>query len=47
MKQIIFNNTIYPVIDETATHYICPPYNSNEGYYYIDKTRANKLITPL
>lgn len=39
MKRIIFEDNIYDVIDETETHYNVGA-SSNEGYHWIDKSKA-------
>lgn len=40
MKKIVFEKQTYDVIDETSTHYVCPPFRLNEGYHFISKDRA-------
>jgi len=45
MKQIVFKETVYDVIDETPTHYICPPQRITEGYHYISKN-LSETYTP-
>lgn len=40
LDKILFENEIYTVLDESTTHYICPPFNNNEGYHYISKDKA-------
>jgi hypothetical protein len=44
MKQIIFNNKKYYVMDETKDHYICEPENNNEGYHWISKNNNIKEV---
>lgn len=43
MKRIRFNGEIFPVMDETETHYVCPPYERNEGYNFITKELAEEI----
>ena len=45
MKKIEFEGKQYDVIDETETHYVCPPATHNEGYQYITKTAATEVPT--
>lgn len=47
MKKIVFKGTVYDVIDETPTHYICPPQHITEGYHYIAKSKAAEYVPEL
>ena len=42
MKQIVFDGQLYNVLDETPTHYVCPPESINEGYHFITKSKAKE-----
>ena len=43
MKTIQFEGKEYHVLDETETHYICPPEYANEGYHWITKTKVEEI----
>ena len=45
MKKIEFEGKQYDVIDETETHYVCPPANASEGYQYFMKSTATEIPT--
>jgi hypothetical protein len=44
VKKISFEGQTYDVLDETPTHYVCPPENQNEGYHFITKSKATEII---
>lgn len=37
MKYVYCEGKYYPIIDESATHWICPPANCKEGYQFFTK----------
>lgn len=43
MKKIRFEGEEFYVLDETETHYVCPPYERNEGYNFISKEKAEVI----
>ena len=43
MKKIMFNGEVFPAMDVTETHYVCPPYGRNEGYNFINKDYAVEI----
>jgi hypothetical protein len=39
----VYENHVYEMIDETPTHFVCSPKNTNEGYGYIPKDKTLSL----